>query len=487
MSEVIESPEVPPEMGTSENSRLIRFAGIAAPLLLLAGLLLLGHLTFMGRSHKLLRRIAELESSRRERPRRLPFGPPLAGNAALDYLAIEWALAPRRRWTEAPAGMTMTLFSRDDPDAQSLDLAGLLKTNEYLDAGEPWPKAISAAVTRYAPLGELVMRALRRERCDWPAKILELELDSGPSYMAYNRIGRIMLLDASRRPLPEAVERNLAVVALGTDLARHPNLIGVLSGIALQGVGYEGLLRLLRRPLKPKELERIIAVLAELPAPSLALSLLIEPVIAHLSMIRRGDLRVPIDGNVESPGQYLNQAGVLFLGWGKDDELGAENQAIVKAPPWKRAALQAKAVAKRESSFSLITRFLGPDWSSAAEAIDEARVCRGNLIALAAARLQQQRTGALPDSPSQIAATLGKRSGWLRDPFSRSGGQLQLGRSGSDIIVYSVYVNGADDQGRPYPEIRDKGADLVYGLPMATSPAPTAKTPINEQKARTGR
>lgn len=414
---------------------------------------------------------AELEELRAARPpERTPLFHLAAegrdGDAVDDYAAIQWVLGPAPGMTAAPPGAEATGLGRDHPKASGVPFtlappAGTT-VEAMLDARQPLTPEMQKTLALYGPLAQHVRSGVRRTRCDWkvdPTQGVAVEL---PNLLALRSVAQYMACEAADQAALPAARTGLELVAFGRDVARHDTLIGVMLGLAIQGIGVRTIARALdqgptTRPMTAVELDELLAALDRLPPLDLdrvmaceRLSMQVQ--LAQLSGHSHAPRARPGTSGPAAPAGLgvLSRVGPLFFERemaGYTDAM-AEVAAVLKRPAAERAAASQAVMARFERHIfaSIAVPNLAKMQDHAERANVEVDLCR----LLLAAQLHRLATGEAPTRDDDLAPRLG---GELpRDPFS--GAPVRWAVKDGRLRVWSVGPNLTDEDGTP-----GKGAD----------------------------
>jgi hypothetical protein len=415
---------------------------------------------------------------------RVPTRPPLfhlgadkgEGNAVDDYAALTWVLGPTPDMTTAPPGAGATGLERDHPKASGvphlLTPAKGTTVEAMLDAHQPPTPAMAKTLALYGPLAMHVRSGVRRSRCDWS---LDLTRGAGvdlPNLAALRSVALYMACEAAGQPPLAAARTGLELVAFGRDVARHDTLIGVMVGIAIQGVGVRTIARALDQgPATKEELAELLAALDHLPPLDLDRALTCERLGMQVELARMsGHPLAPRASQATSatppvdPAQMAAAArlGPLFY----DRELSGYDQAmgelveVLKRPASERAAAHEAVMARFQ--YHIFTRIAVPNLATAQDHVERANVEVDLCRLLLAAHLHRLETGQPPARDDELAPRLG---GELpRDPFAAPGAPVRWAVADGRLRAWSLGPDLVDDGGQT-TVVQDKG-DVVLSTPL---------------------
>ncbi len=361
-------------------------------------------------------------------PRPVLLGQATQGNAAHDYLAIEWIVDPRSKWPQTvPPGVAPPLLARGFAHTLKTDL--LWRATKDIERGRPVPAETAAVVSALAPVSRHLTDGLSRPVCDWEASLGPAGYEL-PDLLSFRLAALVHLALAAGDP--DALARaGLQVVCFGQDVGRIPTLIGRMVGIGVEGLGIKALEAALASGVSPGTLRDVVRVLAALRPPSFEDCLVTE------------GLQSEVQITILEPALLAEVNRTAFVGF------HARGTAIARAPNTDRASVDPNLAADMAASpFLLAGR--SPDMRQAANHVDDSELSRGAVRLLAAAHLFRLERGSWPPDLAALAPFAG---GPLpADPYQGPGATLSLVVEGPELRVYSWGADGFDDAGATGPK-----------------------------------
>ena len=348
----------------------------------------------------------EIEAFRSSLPvQRAPrFGPPTDGNAADDYRAIEAFLAERGG-------------ARPDLDPL-VPLRKLLRTTrEKRQACERVPDEAADAVREYGGVISRVRLGLSRPRCDWSPPFERGCSVPVPDVQSARCAAELLALDAQLDPDGRsAIRTGLEIIAYGEDHVRHGTLIGVMVGIALQGMGVGSLEHTMRTRKLPREAyEEVLSTLATVEPVDLRGAFEADRLAINVELAKLTSRGFGEPGNQDL--RSLRFFGPVFFAreWAGYEAYMARYREAVLLPAKAREAALETIDRDLAGSWLIIARIALPNLGESGDHIDTARAMLELTRMLAAAHLHRLDTGSFPREGAALATYLG--GSLPADPF----------------------------------------------------------------------
>ncbi|RMG15666.1 MAG: hypothetical protein D6731_07890 [Planctomycetota bacterium] len=367
------------------------------------GVVFLGALAVQrGAENAVEERLATLNAELRDfaaRPQasRVPWEPVVAGNAVLDYQVIEWALAPRPGWDEEPPAH---LAQGSVPRGGGEDALLLRELYRRFHLGEEVAPSAEElrALRRHRGLLERARRALRRERCDWQTDPADFRPHARPHPPAYFAFAGLVVAEARARPV-DALPLGTLLAAVGRDLARCDELLGLLAGAGVQRAGYRLLVEAVASGSASDEaLAEALGKLEALPPlglePAARAERLGQEAILAVGSGRWQRTVRPSTAVFEGARPLRWPAPLLAWEWNCYREAHRDRLQAALAPAPARAEALSSARARLDARWCYLARRILPDFGHCADSLDALATDRAR--ALATLRAAQRREATPP-------------------------------------------------------------------------------------------
>lgn len=414
---------------------------------------------------------------------------PLDGNAVWDYQLIEWVLAPRKEWSEKdPEHLPKSHFRMGEHF--SVDQLRLMNSFS-IDFKPPSAKEFDLLEDRYAELYPIVGRGLQRKDCEWGYP-LERLFDSQLNWMAVDsqsmkQFASFMALHSFRKTPEEQLTIALDIIAFGQDYSRHENPTAAFKSAHVKDVGYRLLRHALEAPLSASVLRKALKRLNSIGMID-GLRMLKCLDLGHKAFLTR--LRDQQSGSspnsitkgwIDEKPYGLRSRSTIFLAWEWSYSKALFEEIFeYKALPFSERRRKKEALMRSlHHSRSVFGKIVVPLCLLFLD-FDQKPNCKQEMLTiLVAAKLYSVEKKAWPQSVEVLRPYMPK--GFASDRYADSKEPYKIQEQGSRFVVYSVYEDMIDQEGR---QDKRKKKSLWQSGDLALSLAQKALSEKTKQKPK---
>jgi hypothetical protein len=376
----------------------------------------------------------------------------LSGNAASDYLAIEYILDPRESWKDKkPEGMSQVLFVH----AEQLTRKEFQSLRSSAFALKKLDDKTRTALKRFSYITKFSRSALSREKCDWQYPIhrmFDSQLDwAGTGTSAFQTLTYLLVCEALFLPADQQVRTALDIIALGQDCAFHSNPTAATKSAIIKSAGFKLLEKALNDSPSTACLEQSLKSLESIGL--IDRDRVFQSIrIAHRAFIAR--LRDQLSGHSKNTitrdwkdfkPYGLRVRSTIFLAW----EWGYSHSIFTSveefmARPYLERRINRQAFSKDlASTHSVFGKVAIPQLLNLLDFELEPNTRQELLRCLIAAELYRRKNGKEAGSLEELKEALGGQI--PMDPYLDGKAPLRLKVQGDTLSCYSVYLNSKDD------------------------------------------